>query len=737
MELHVGWFMTIGRGRGLVREHARVARLVGLAVLVVGVAQTSAASAATYTWSGESSTTAQWSAGANWEGASVPSAPAALVFPRLTRPVCSEANPTQPCYISEDNMASLSAESVQVDDGDEYGIFGEQLTVGSGGLTVAPAAGSSGPAGDLLELPIVLGADQKWTVVGHESLGEKGVIFLGKVSGAHALTVEMTERPAVIVPTEVEVGSVAIEGHDKSAGAAENGIVVFEGDIDYTDSNPVTLSHIGFVGSGSLGALATVDSEFLIGNGQYPEEGIRTASATFDSESNVVFSISGPNTVAGGDYSELVSSGAVELGGAKLAAVVAPPSEGKGCPSLSPGDQYTLVSSAGALSGSFANAPEGAEIPLVFAKGCQQIHQFLKIAYNRTGPTQTVTGTVVAGETSTTSLAIEPANAVTNQVVTFTATVGTSAGVPNGTVEFRDGANPISGCETRPVASTGPSYAATCQTSFAASLSRRQITAAFTPGPRVNLKPSVSGVQELTVNKARTTTSIEASNSSPIAGSSVIYTATVSPQASGTVSVSGAVTFLEDGSPVSGCAGQVVTGGSAMCIVSYPEAAKHNVIARYAGSGDFESSESSALSVSVLPANSPKSPLLAPVPQVSLSGVVWLAASKIAVDANGRATVKLGCEGIDACNGKIEIQIKQTVKKRKGKQAVRTIDGGEASFSITGSTTAGVAIRLNETGRAALKKAHGRLTARLLISQPNAKQDVTVHLLERSSSRRH
>ncbi len=91
-----------------------------------------------------------------------------------------------------------------------------------------------------------------------------------------------------------------------------------------------------------------------------------------------------------------VSRGPVELAGA-IVVVVGKPLESGGCPVLAPGQKYTFVSTTGALLGTFSDAPEGGpEIPIIFANECSNSPQTMRISYNRTGGTETVTGTVEA-----------------------------------------------------------------------------------------------------------------------------------------------------------------------------------------------------------------------------------------------------------------------------------------------------------------------------------------------------
>ncbi len=371
--------------------------LGALATLGVSLMLTSAANASgsPFTWMGNSSEP-DWSIGLNWGNGSAPSIsePVTLEFPRI--PNCYGT-----CYKSENNLSGLTAESIALDNGDEYTLSGNEITLGSGGLTASPASGSSGASGDVLKLPIKLtGSSQTWSVAGRSGggLGENGLAVLEKVSGSssNALAFEISNEAVLYLENETEVGPAAISGADTGEAGIFNGYVGYFGDLNFEDGNPVSLNHIFFVGSGALGALSTDAAELDVGSGLDPAEGIVADSATFDSASEVGFQITGEGTTAGKDYSQLSSTGPIELGGSSLIVHGTPPSSKSDiCPSPRPGQKYTFVSTTGTLSGTFANAPErGSEIPITFAKSCNHTAQTMRIAYDRSGGTKTVIGTV-------------------------------------------------------------------------------------------------------------------------------------------------------------------------------------------------------------------------------------------------------------------------------------------------------------------------------------------------------
>jgi hypothetical protein len=271
-----------------------------------------------------------------------------------------------------------------------------RITIGSGGLTAAPAIGAIGSAGDVVEMPLGLSASQTWHVDGRSGgqLGENGLLLAGDLTGSSsALTVELSNGPLLfLAENDIEVGPVAIDGANTSKVAANGVVSLLGAKLNSSDGEAVGLSHVFFAGSGSVGPLTTSDADLDVGS---PAEAIEVTSARLDSACYVEFNVSGEGTSARTDYSQLVSHGPIELASSKVEVVVRPASQGASCPSLVPGQTYTFVSTTGTLSGSFSNAPEhGAEVSIRFAQACPQKSQKIRIAYHESGPTQTVTGTV-------------------------------------------------------------------------------------------------------------------------------------------------------------------------------------------------------------------------------------------------------------------------------------------------------------------------------------------------------
>ena len=159
----------------------------------------------------------------------------------------------------------------------------------------------------------------------------------------------------------------------------------------------MSVGHILMFAAGAVGPLTTDHAELSVGSGVKPAGSLEAPSVKLDSASHLGFEISGAGATPRQDYSQLLSTGSVDLEGASFEVVLHPPEEGKPCPSLVPGTTYTFISTTGQLSGAFANAPEhGAEVPIRIGQGCAQSSHKLRIGYHTTGATETVTGTVDA-----------------------------------------------------------------------------------------------------------------------------------------------------------------------------------------------------------------------------------------------------------------------------------------------------------------------------------------------------
>jgi hypothetical protein len=562
-----------GRGLDIVRRGFLMA-----VAIVAGVLGLPSAALADFTWSGASATP-NWSVVTNWAGGIAPSGSAGMLsFPALSAPACTT------CYQSSNDVASLSASAISIDDGVPYQITGNGLTlVGAGGITAAPSASDTGASANIA-LPLALGAAQTWSITGGSSSQQLGV---GTVTGsADALTVNFTSS-GILSVNDAEVGPVSLNG---------SGLVGVFGSLNGTDGSPVSITSPArldaSVAGATSGPLTSSGGSIQVGLG-HPLDGTLavTGDVTLDSTSSLTMFIDQSGTTASTDYSKLTASGTVNLGGASLSL----DGPATGCPALGVGDVYTLVSATGSLTGRFANAPDNSTRSLICTGGTAPM---VKINYTANSVTATVLSTGPGG--TTTTLSHSPSSAMTNQPVALTATVGPNSPTPSGgTVAFYDNGFPISACMSQPV--NGSTFTATCQTSFAAASSPHSLVAIFTP-PSSVLQSSTSPVDNLVVSKDSTTTTLYVSSASPTVGAGVTYVASVAPADSGPTQPSGSVQFLDNGTPIPDCAGQgTVVSELASCVLSYSAAGSHSITASYSGDGSFTGSTSSAQAVTAEP----------------------------------------------------------------------------------------------------------------------------------------
>lgn len=88
-----------------------------------------------------------------------------------------------------------------------------------------------------------------------------------------------------------------------------------------------------------------------------------------------------------------------------------------------------------------------------------------------------------------------------------------------------------------------------------------------------------------------------------------------------------------------------------------------------------------------------------------------LLSRKISVQRNYRALLKLVGAGIGSCSGKLRLQVRMRISKKRYR--TRTI--GTARFSIAASKRVTIKIKLNGLGHTLLASRHGRLNATLVI----------------------
>ncbi len=200
--------------------------------------------------------------------------------------------------------------------------------------------------------------------------------------------------------------------------------------------------------------------------------------------------------------------------------------------------------------------------------------------------------------TTTTAVVSAASPTVSGESVTFTATVAVAApgaGMPTGSIEFRDGATIIGN-----VSLTGDSASLDVSTLGAGT---HVVTAAYSGDG--DFEASAATVTQ-SVDRADTTTALDAPATSTF-GQSVTFTATVAVAPPGTTDAgvpTGSVSFL-DGAMVVGAGAVSTSGGitTATITTSLLGAGTHALTAVYAGDANFAGSTSAAATLVVAPAD--------------------------------------------------------------------------------------------------------------------------------------
>jgi hypothetical protein len=324
--------------------------------------------AASFTWSGAAAVgEPKWSNGTNWEGTAPSGSVGTLTFPALTSAACTEKLAKATCYQGENDVGELSVNAISIDDVSPYRIIGNAIILGSGGITASTSSSSSlSTSPPFILAPIALSASQVWSIDGNNVGGQ--LDLEGNLSGStSALTVNLARGTFLGIRGDAEVGPVSVTAASTSSGWIALGDLQVAAKLNASDGNTISF--------GEGAGLFAVDSTtgpltFLGGNlqvGEAPGGGTLqvVGSVTFDSASAFQASINKPGTSAGTDYTQLSASGTVKLGQAKLNVYGLAFPEGGGtghCPTLKVGDVDTLVTTTGALEGTFTGVPNGTEV---------------------------------------------------------------------------------------------------------------------------------------------------------------------------------------------------------------------------------------------------------------------------------------------------------------------------------------------------------------------------------------
>lgn len=363
--------------------HLWVAMLISLGLM----APPAVAAQADATWTG-ASPTPEWSNARNWAGTPPASNTPArtLTFPTLG--TCGT------CYTSHNGLTAVSATGLVFrNTSGQYRILGNSLTLGNGGISDTPGGGTS----TTINAPLVLSSPQTWSI---GSTGRYNLLtLLGGITGSSADTLSVA-FPAVrdadlFVDSNMEVGPVVVNG----LGGFHIGGPTWPGSVNGTDGQPVTINGATLVAnpSSTSGPLTLSRGTLLLGTN--PQNNGTTTlhvsgAATLGSTTTTETFINDNGSTPGADFSQLGASGNIAVGGTLV--VGQGPSNGS-CVALNAGDVATLITTAGALSGMYANAPQG-QI-LTMASSCRSTPVQVQVHYT----SNSVSATVLGGPAPTTS----------------------------------------------------------------------------------------------------------------------------------------------------------------------------------------------------------------------------------------------------------------------------------------------------------------------------------------------
>ena len=219
-------------------------------------------------------------------------------------------------------------------------------------------------------------------------------------------------------------------------------------------------------------------------------------------------------------------------------------------------------------------------------------HNFNATGSDAGSTANTLTQTVNKADTATSvTSSTNPSTYGQPVLVVFTATVSPvqpGAGTPTGMVTFEDGGVALTGFST--VGLTG-GMATFSTTSTQLVAGTHSITAVYNGDIDFNFTGfdpgSTATALMQVVNKADTTTSVSPSMNSSIYGQAVTFTATVTPQYSGTPG--GSVTFKDGGLVLAGSSTVNLSGGTASFTTTADQlmAGNHPITAVYSGDFNF------------------------------------------------------------------------------------------------------------------------------------------------------
>jgi len=210
----------------------------------------------------------------------------------------------------------------------------------------------------------------------------------------------------------------------------------------------------------------------------------------------------------------------------------------------------------------------------------------VKAAYSGSGNHHAATSDALSQQVdkaqTATAVASSDTTTVFGEEVTFTATLTSGGGTPQGDVTFLDGTTPLG---TVPLANGTADL-----TTGALSRATHQMTAVYSGNE--NFLASTSDPLKQVVERGDTSTAL-ASTGNTVTGQQVTFTATVSVDSPAAGTPTGTVSFYADGAKL-GTTGVSASGSASLAVSDLPVGG-HTVTAEYDGDGNFNTSRSADL----------------------------------------------------------------------------------------------------------------------------------------------
>ena len=292
---------------------------------------------------------------------------------------------------------------------------------------------------------------------------------------------------------------------------------------------------------------------------------------------------------------------------------------------------------------------------------------------------------------TTTKLSSSASTLVFGQSVTFSATIGVvapGAGVPTGSVTFKDGATTLG---TGALNSTNQATFAT--TTLA--VGSHTITAVYGGDP--NFSGSTSAALAQTVSKDGSTAAITSSASPSVLNQSVSFTVTVSAAAPGSGTPTGTVQFSIDGSKF-GSAVALAGGSATSTSISTLKLGNHTITASYSGDGNFTASTAPSFTQVVNKDNTTTNLVVTVNPSVYGQSISFTASVAAVAPGTGTPTGSVtffdGSTTLSTVTLTAGVATYTTTKLATGQHTITAAYNGNSTFAI--STSAALTQTVNQ-----------------------------------------